>query len=202
MVRTYPHFNPFSVADPSSIDWNQEFQQDNPFPLYLEIGCSNGRWMLDFAKKYPKKNIVGVETRNKYVEALKDRIKDSELTNIMVIRANINTALSKLFDKGQLQDVFIMFPDPWYKKKHLKRRVVKDEFLEELYSIMNPGSLLHIATDKKEFAYEMLETLTESSFKNTVKDFAEVNIDGLVTEIESFHLHRQNPVYRMVFERA
>ncbi len=59
MVRTYPHFNPFSVAVPEKINWEEVFADS--YPLNLEIGCSNGRWMLDYAKKYPDRNIVGIE---------------------------------------------------------------------------------------------------------------------------------------------
>lgn len=201
MVRTYPHFNPFSVIDPVNINWRDYFPDQVLQPLNLEIGCSNGRWLLDFARKYPQKIIVGVETRNKYVQTLEVRIKESGLLNVAVIRANINTALLKLFQKEQLGDVFIMFPDPWYKKKHLKRRVVQPEFLDQIYLLMQTGCRIHVATDKQEFALEILQLLMESKFVNCYTGFAPENIPGLVTEIESFHLHNNNQIYRMVFQK-
>jgi len=200
MVRTYPHYNPFSVPAPKPLAWDKLFT-DTKLPLDLEIGSANGRWLVDYAKAFPQRNILGVETRNKYVEAAEKRIRDSGLNNVSIIRANINTALTVLFAKDQLHKVFLMFPDPWYKKKHLKRRVITQEFLEQLYITISDHGELHIATDKESFALEIQEVLLNSQFKNKYSGFAEENIPLIISEIESYHLKLSNPIYRLVFQK-
>jgi len=199
MVRTYPHFNPFSVINTKAVDWQELF--GNYDSLDLEIGCSNGRWMFEYAKRFPDRNIVGVETRNKYVEAVKCRIENRGLPNIAVVRGNINRDLDTLFPGNILKDVFIMFPDPWYKKKHLNRRVVTPLFLDDLYEHMVIGGELHVATDKESFAYEMLDVLQMSKFKNKALEFVDHNIEGIITEIEEFNVAKGKRIYRMIFNK-
>jgi tRNA (guanine-N7-)-methyltransferase len=198
MVRTYPHYNPFCVPIPEKLVWAEVFR-DSSLPLDLEIGSSNGRWLLQYAVNYPERNILGLETRNKYVEATLNKIIKSELGNVHILRANANTALKVLFEEQKLQNVFIMFPDPWYKKKHLKRRVINQQFLAELYQLMQKGGELHIATDKGSFADEIMTELQQSRFKNKFTGFAEENISGIISEIEDFHLKNKNSIYRLVF---
>jgi len=203
-MRAHPHFNPFSVREPSELpDWEKVFAKAQP--LDLEIGFSNGTWLVDYAKRFPKRNIVGVEIRKKFIEVAKEKIANEKLTNAYVLQANINTALPKLFKDIKLEKVFILFPDPWYKKGHLKRRVISPEFLKVLPEFMTASGQVYIATDKKEFALEMLALLeVENIFFNLAGkgNFAENTISGIVTDIEKYHLRLGNPLYRLAFQRT
>jgi tRNA (guanine-N7-)-methyltransferase len=198
-MRARPHFNPFTVREPDQLPHFPDHQT-----IDLEIGCSTGRWMIGYAKLFPKRAIVGVEIRLKYIDHVRQKIDKEHIPNAQVSRANISTAVPKLFKPGQLGNVFIMFPDPWYKKKHFKRRVVNPEFLNQLGEYMAPGSELHIATDQEQFGKEMLADCERCRFfvnkfgKNT---FANENIPGIITDIEEYNLDLGKPIARMVFER-
>lgn len=202
-MRAHPHFNPFSVREPAELpDWRTVFPNNNQ--IDLEIGFSNGTWLIAYAKKFPERNIIGVEIRKKFIESAKEKIKNEKLTNAYVLQANINTALPKLFKEVKLNNVFVLFPDPWRKKGHLKRRVITPEFLDSLASQMVSGGRLHIASDKQLFALEMLEVVAAHPlFKNTMpgENLAPENISGVYTDIEIYHLRLGNPVSRLVFQR-
>jgi len=202
-MRAHPHSNPFSVREPAELpEWGTVFANKNQ--IDLEVGFSNGTWLIDYAKKFPERNIVGVEIRKKFIESTKEKIAAEKLTNAWVLQANINTALPILFKNIKLQNVFVLFPDPWYKKGHLKRRVITPEFLDLLAGQMQSGGMLHIASDKQLFALEMLEVLAAHPlYKNTMpeKSLAPENIAGVHTDIELYHLRLGNPLSRLVFQR-
>lgn len=203
MVRAHPHYNPFNIKEPAETPtWREVFGNNNP--VDLEIGFSNGTWLVSYAQKFPQRNIVGLEIRTKFIEVAKGRIAEASLKNAYVLQANANNALAKLFQLGELNNVYVMHPDPWYKQKHLKRRVINASFLVLLAEQMKPGAELHVATDKADLAQNMLEDLeATSSFENIngKNNYAEKNIENVCSDIEIYHQKLDNPIYRLVFRR-
>jgi len=202
-MRTRAHLNPFSVLNPSERpDWRQVFPGREE--IDLEIGSANGHWLCAYAERFPGRVIVGVETRNIFINPVKAKLCERGLNNAAILRANINTAGEVLFGGVRLGHVFIMFPDPWYKSKHLRRRVVTPEFVRWLADKMVPAGELHIATDREGFAREMDSVISaESRFVNKAGKglWVDGNIDGVVSSIESYHLERGHPVYRLCYRR-
>jgi tRNA (guanine-N7-)-methyltransferase len=202
-MRVRPHFNPFNIREPNECpDWHKIFNND--YPLDLEIGCSTGKWLLEYAEKFPERNIIGVEIRTKYIEHVRQKITDKGLKNCYIVQANINTSLEKLFSGIKLSKIFIMFPDPWYKERHLKRRVVNPNFIEDISGYLSGQGELQIATDREQLAKDMLLDLEKSDkFKNIYGAgcYADKNIEGLVTDIEAYVQKKGEPIYRMAFSR-
>jgi len=198
-MRAHPHYNPFNVRAPAERpDWRKVFARPEQ-PLDLEIGFSTGRWLLKYAQDFPGRNIAGLEIRTKFIEYVKNKITQAGLTNAYVLKANAGTALPELFAPGSLSRVIIMFPDPWYKARHLKRRVVNQNFLRELAGYLRPDAELHIATDQKSLAEDMLSDLTAvPEYKNKYAQYAPENFAGIVTDIEKYQLERGRPMYRLV----
>lgn len=203
-MRARAHYNPFNIRPEESEkpDWQQLF--GNKAPICLEIGFSNGRWLLPFAKANPDINVVGLETRRKFVKKVKEDISTDKLKNAYVLLANANTTIKDLFAPDTLSAVIILFPDPWYKKKHFKRRVVNEELLDDLNILMKKDGILHIASDQKLFCEEMRDVLQlHPVFKNLYAedDFAPENIPGFESDIEFYHLNNNNPIYRLQFKK-
>lgn len=202
-MRAHPHYNPYSVREPSEKpDWQAVFPI--PQPLDLEIGFSNGTWLVDYAALNPTRNITGVETRSIFIAEAKARIVARGLTNAYALQANASTALDSLFSKASLSRVFILFPDPWYKGRHIKRRVIQKIFLEMLYPLMVTAGELYIATDKQDFSLDMLSEVESSGlFENIagLKSYVQETILGVTTDIERYHLRLEHPVYRMQFKK-
>jgi len=200
-MRAHPHYNPFNVREPAEYpDWQKVFLKPEQ-PLDLEIGFSTGRWLLKYAQDFPERNIAGLEIRTKFIDHVKNKISAFSLSNAYVLKANAGTALKKLFQPKSLSRVIIMFPDPWYKARHLKRRVVNQDFLQELAEYLQPGAQVHIATDQKNLAEDMLaDLLAMPQYKNKYERYAPENFPGIITDIERYHLERGNPIYRLVFD--
>ena len=199
-MRAHPHYNPFNVREPAEYpDWQRVFLNPEQ-PLDLEIGFSTGRWLLKYAQDFPERNIVGLEIRTKFIEYVKNKINSSGLTNAYVLKANVSTALKKIFPPKSLSRVIIMFPDPWYKARHLKRRVVNQDFLKELAGYLEPQAEVHIATDQSSLAEDMLaDLLAVPEYKNKYTQYAPENFAGIITDIEKYQMERGKSVYRLVF---
>ena len=200
-MRAHPHYNPFNVREPSECpDWQKIFADNRP--LDLEIGFSTGRWLLQYAKIFPERDIVGLEIRSKFIAHVRRKIAAENLSNVYVLQANAGTALKELFAPRSLSRVIIMFPDPWYKPRHIKRRVVNPPFLAELAEYLQPDAELHIATDQQILAEDMYADLRAApAYCNKYTDYAPQNFAGLVTDIEQYNIERGRRIYRLVFRR-
>jgi tRNA (guanine-N7-)-methyltransferase len=148
--------------------------------------------------------MVGIEVRRAFVEKVKLIVEKEQIKNVHVLLANANTAVSEIFTPESLELVAIFFPDPWYKPRHLKRRVVQPAFLDILAKVMKKNAILHIASDKHELALDMRDVCnTHPAFENLFdkNDWANENFTGFETDIEGFHIKRKNPIYRLQYKK-
>lgn len=202
-MRAHPHYNPYSIRVPSEKpDWQSVFPTQQP--LDLEIGFSNGTWLIDYAAQNPTRNVTGVETRSIFIAEAKARIVARGLTNAYALQANASTALTELFSLDSLSRIFVLFPDPWYKGRHLRRRVIQPAFLEMIYPLLTMDGELYIATDKQDFSLDMLRDVEASGLFTNVagaNNYVEQTIPGVTTDIERYHLRLQHPIYRLQFKK-
>ena len=136
-VRVRQHVNPLSDKYHRAITFPhwEDIYSNSAQPLHLDIGCARGKFLLKMAPLYPETNFIGIEIRepleieaNKYRDCL-------GLTNLYFLFCNINPFLNSLLaslNSDVLQWVTIQFPDPWFKYRHLKRRVVQPELVDTL----------------------------------------------------------------------
>lgn len=125
----------------------------------LEIGSNRGRFICAMARRHPEQTFVGVEMRYKYVETAREELGEAGVDNAFVLCADVNHVLPIVIDDGQLSDVFLLYPDPWWKRQHRKRRVIRPDFLDRLAPKMAPGGHLWIRTDVGPFADDMRDIL-------------------------------------------
>ncbi len=147
-------------------------------PRVLEIGYGMGHSLLEMAAAEPDKDFVGIEVHSPGVGSLIQGAYDTEkgeprLTNLKTYMADAVDVLQEAVPPNSLYRVQIYFPDPWHKKKHHKRRLIQPELVKLLSSRLQPGGVLHLATDWEPYAEHMLEVLSEeASLKNTVENYA------------------------------
>ena len=126
---------------------------DSKLSLHLDIGCAAGEFLFDLALVNTSWNYLGIEIREKLVKNAKLKVLESEIKNLYFIFGNANNILndvqSKLIIKN-LKSLSFNFPDPWFKKRHYKRRVIQPEFINLLSSTLQKGSLIFIKTDVKD----------------------------------------------------
>jgi tRNA (guanine-N7-)-methyltransferase len=141
----------------------------NDHPVYLEIGFGNGDSLAQMAAARPDNNYLGIEVHSPGVGHLLLKIEQLGLKNLRIIRHDAVEVLTRSIGDSQLAGVFLFFPDPWHKKRHHKRRILRPSLVSQLARIIQPGGLFHAATDWENYAEHMLATLSDAdrSFRNT-----------------------------------
>jgi tRNA (guanine-N7-)-methyltransferase len=134
-------------------DWRAVFGNDRP--VELEVGFGKGLFLLTAARNRPGVNFVGVEIERKYQLLTATRLALRGLANVRVACADARPLLRDWVAEASLAAVHVYFPDPWWKKRHHKRRVFTDEFARQCARVLRPGGVLSAATDVQEYARVM-----------------------------------------------
>lgn len=207
-VRVRQHVNPLAIKyqkPVNPIDWQKIYPLVNQ-PLLLDIGCARGKFLMDMAQLKPNCNFLGLEIREPLVEAANQIRSELGFTNLHYVFCNANNSLKPLLSslpKGILQQVTIQFPDPWFKNRHGKRRVVQPELVAELVDYLAPGGMVFLQSDVKFVALEMCERFSENpAFQRQNEEWLAENPLPVATERELFTLEKGEPVYRAVFEKV
>ena len=207
-VRIRQHVNPLSRKFQQSIalpDWNQIYTKPHQ-PLHLDIGCARGKFLLQMAQLQPEKNFLGIEIREPLVIDANYKRDELGLTNLHYLFGNINSSASTLLSSlpaNTLHYITIQFPDPWFKKKHNKRRVVQPELVKTLVDYLVEGGIVFLQSDIKEVAMEMRDRFSANSLlvQNHPETWLETNPLPVPTERELYVLSDNKPVYRVLFTR-
>ena len=141
--------------------------------LHLDIGCAAGEFLFDLALVNKSWNYLGIEIRERLVKTAKLKVREREIKNLYFLFGNANNILKDVQSKFILENVKSIsfnFPDPWFKKKHYKRRVVQPDFINTLSNSLQTGSLIFIKTDVKDlFDYMDCTISSNFNFKNIDK---------------------------------
>ena len=194
----YPRFGiPYA---PEPIDARQLFGRRAP--LIVEIGSGMGETTAEIAKARPEADFIAVEVHAPGVGSLLNRIDAEAISNLLVIRHNALDVLEHMIPDGTLAALHIFFPDPWPKKRHHKRRLVQPEFAALAARKLEPGGILHAATDWQDYAEHMLTVLSaEPRLENTAADFAPRPAYRPITKFEMRGLRLGHRTWDLVFRR-
>jgi tRNA (guanine-N7-)-methyltransferase len=130
---------------PESIDGSALFP-NGALPDELDIGCGRGNFLLTMAERYPGKNFLGIEIREPLVLKINETAADKQLANCRALWYNVANGMP-FIPNASIENIYYFFPDPWFKKKHYKRRAFNTDFLEEVHRILKTGGKLWLATD-------------------------------------------------------
>ena len=181
---------------------------ENPkLPLHLDIGCASGDFLFELSLTNKNWNYIGIEIREKLVQNANLKIKNREYKNLYFSFGNANNFFEHSNNKtliDSITSISFNFPDPWFKKKHHKRRVIQREFINFLSNSMKKRSLIFIKTDVKELFEYMELTISESiKFKKLAnKDFPfneSFNPNKIQTNREKYVLLNQLKVYESIY---
>jgi tRNA (guanine-N7-)-methyltransferase len=138
-----------------------------PARKVAEIGFGNGENLLALAASRPQDDFLGIEVHRPGVGRLLLQLKERELTNVRVVCHDAVEVLERNLCAGSLDEILILFPDPWPKKRHHKRRLIQPAFAALIAERLKSGGVLRLATDWEPYAEEMLATLSaESRLRN------------------------------------
>jgi tRNA (guanine-N7-)-methyltransferase len=185
---------------PSPLDLRQVFGRDAP--CIVEIGFGMGDTTADIAAAHPASDYLALEVHTPGVGSLLKHLAGRELTNVRVIQHDAVEVLENMISPGMLDGAHIFFPDPWPKKRHHKRRLVQAPFARLLALRLKPGGYVHVATDWKEYAEQILEVLSaEPALRNTAGGFAPRPDYRPLTKFEQRGLKLGHGVWDVVFHR-
>jgi len=183
---------------------------ENPkLPLHLDVGCASGDFLFELALKNKNWNYLGIEIREKLVLNANLKIKSEEKKNLYFSFGNANN----LFDHDENKSIFefinsisFYFPDPWFKKKHHKRRVIQTELINLLSNSLQKGSLIFIKTDVHELFDHMECIISESikfkKLKNQELRFDEsFNPDRIQTNREKYVILNKLKIYESIYKK-
>jgi tRNA (guanine-N7-)-methyltransferase len=208
LVRVREHVNPLSrkyQVAATAPDWTAIYPCLNQ-PLHLDIGCGRGVFLLQMAELQPDHNFLGLEIREPLVDQANAWQQEQQLTNLYYLFCNANNSLRSLLSSlpsGVLQYVTIQFPDPWFKRRHQKRRVVQPELVATLADFLAKGGTVFVQSDIQEVATKMRDRFSEHpAFMLQSSDWLLTNPLPVPTERELATLAYGDLVYRVVFERS
>jgi tRNA (guanine-N7-)-methyltransferase len=215
--RSRQHVNPLSSKFQQSTvltpDWPRDIFDDMSRSLFLDIGCSRGGFLVDIAKQRPDDfNYLGLEIRPVVVYHAQQRVEKHNLQgHLGFVGCNANVDLERLLTladaKDNLKMVTLQFPDPHFKARHAKRRVVTPELVTALAKFMPSGATVFLQSDIQSVLDEMrLQFRDQPLFfrdsLDSLEEYMEENIFGIPTEREISVLEKGLPVYRTTFTRT
>jgi tRNA (guanine-N7-)-methyltransferase len=168
--------------------------------LELDVGFGRGRSFLVRATSRPDLRVIGVELKAKWATKVEARRVKLGLVNAKALRADIKDLLERSGPDGCLARAFVHFPDPWWKKRHAKRRVLSQDLLDDLARLLMPGGELFIQTDVEDRFEAILALVTEHpAFAPRVID---ANPFGAESNREVRAIEDGLPVYRVLAIRV
>lgn len=185
-----------------------ELFADPCLPLHLDIGSARGRFLLAMAPLAPQRNHLGLEIRRPLVEAAEDDRRRDGLTNLRFLYGNANVNLPEwlaLLGPGQLELVTLQFPDPWFKLRHRKRRVLQPALLLAIAAALAPGRELFLQSDVEGLITPMRQLVAASGAFELAGPEAcgpDRNPLPVATEREAQVLAEGKPVHRSLYRRS
>ena len=173
-------------------------------PCVLDIGFGNGETLVAMAAADPDRNYLGVEVHRPGVGHCLLAAEEAEVSNLRVLVADAVEVMSRHLAPGSLAAIHIYFPDPWPKKRHHKRRLIQRSFLDLAADRLEPGGVLHLATDWEDYAEWMSELLEDDDhFANTAAPhhYLPDPPPRPETKFERRGLRRGHKVFDLIYQR-
>ncbi len=124
----------------------------NTNPVDIEIGFGKGQFILQKAQLYKNISFIGFEVKRKLVEHVDKIIERLNLDNIYVEASFANLSIPQKIPNGRIRNIYINFPDPWWKRSHRKRRIIQKEFINFFYNCLQIDGTIFVRTDVKEYS--------------------------------------------------
>ncbi len=147
-VDLFPYFLTLDDLD-GPIDWERLFGNDHP--VEIDIGCGRGMFLVNAGEKNPDRNYLGLEIDFRAARHGADRLQRRKLDNVKIIGCDATLALDKFIPHSSVEATHVYFPDPWWKKKHRRRRIFTDRLINQMVHVLKSECFVHSWTDVEEY---------------------------------------------------
>ena len=199
--------SPYVIQEPKEMKgkWDSVFGNRNP--IHIEVGMGKGRFIMDMARLHPDRNFVGIEMYDSVLlRAVQKREQlEEDLPNLYFIRMDARN-LPDVFEKGEVDKIYLNFSDPWPKERHAKRRLTSRQFLERYDKILAPEGTVEFKTDNRPLFEFSLEEVKEAGWVLDASTFdlhhdAKLMEGNVMTEYEEKFSRAGNPIHKMIIHR-
>ena len=205
------HVNPLSKVfyDITPLPPLEEIFNDHTKPLHLDIGCGSGNFLINLANHNNNWNYIGLEIKEKLVNKSKLKLKDEFIDNVFFAFGNaeylIEDCIAK-FPVDIVSSVSFNFPDPWFKKKHHKRRIIQPKLIHKISQLMVKGGCISIKSDVEELFEYMDMTIINSKFFSSYvyedsEKFNSYNPLNLKTNRENYVIGKNLKVFERLYKK-
>jgi tRNA (guanine-N7-)-methyltransferase len=184
-----PTFQQLSAGFKFKGRWNRDFFK-NDHPIVLELGCGKGEFTTGLAQRYPKKNFIGMDIKGARMWRGAVTSQDENLKNVAFVRTRIQL-IEHFYDSGEVNEIWITFPDPQPKKPRIKKRLTSPEFLNRYRSICKKDCIIHLKTDNTTLFDYTLEVIKEQNLPLLFHSY-DVDKNPGSEEVLSIRTHYEN----------
>lgn len=163
-------------------------------PLEVDLGCGDGLFLVAMAKKFPERNFLGIERLVGRVRSACGRAARQGVKNVRVLRVETSYAVEYLLPPGSTAVAHLLFPDPWPKQKHHRRRIVTKDFLAVVHRLIAPDGRFQIATDQADYFAAIRELIAGCAF---IEEPARTEEAFPLTNFEKRFRAQGAPIYRL-----
>jgi len=168
-------------------------------PLQVDLGCGDGSFLCELARQFPEKNFLGIERLTKRVENVRRKAKKIE--NVRVLRADTLFAVRDLLPESSVGTFYLLFPDPWPKRRHQFRRVFTRDFLDAIAVALEQEGILRVATDQLDY-FRQIERLSRAHLQFQVVPVSTDESVLPLTRFEGKFRDRGAPIYRLTLRKT
>jgi tRNA (guanine-N7-)-methyltransferase len=168
-------------------------------PLEVDLGCGDGSFLSALAAQNPDNDFLGIERLLGRVHGACRKIERSGLANARVTRFEISYAVAYLLPPGSVTAFYLLFPDPWPKRRHASRRLVTINFLESIHRALVPSGTLRIATDEVEYFRQITRRVSESRLFAVTTDARQTPV---MTKFERRFRERGLAIHRLKLQKV
>lgn len=168
-------------------------------PLHVDLGCGDGSFLCEMARQFPKRNFIGIERLTKRVK--KVRRKAEKIENVRVLRADTLFAVRFLLPESSVETFYLLFPDPWPKRRHQFRRIFTRDFLDGIAVALEQNGLLRVATDQLDY-FDQIERLSRAHLQFQIVPQSPDESLFPVTKFERKFRDQGAPIYRLTLRKT
>lgn len=183
--------------------WDQVFENKNP--IQVEVGMGKGKFLLELAQKNPDKNFVGVERYSTVLLKAIQKQEELRLPNICFLRVDAE-GLGNIFEKGEVEKIYLNFSDPWPKDRHAKRRLTSSRFMAVYDQILKADGTVEFKTDNRALFEYSLQSIPEAGWQINFHTFdlhhSEYGKDNVMTEYETKFSGEGKPICKLAASRG
>lgn len=198
--------SPYCIKEPVELKGNWHNFLGNNNPIHIEVGMGKGRFLMDLARLHPEINYIGIERYTSVLLRAVQKMQEDELPNVHFLCIDAAT-LPDIFDRNEVDRIYLNFSDPWPKDRHARRRLTSSEFLARYDLFLAPDGRIEFKTDNQDlftFSLEEIESSDKWHLDASTRDLhhdAAMNEGNIMTEYEEKFSAVGNPICKLIASR-